>query len=159
MDRANKQVLEILQHEGRIKIADLAERISLSPTPCARRVRQLEESGVIRGYAALLNQSAIGLAVNALVSVRLEKKTDTLMSQFEQQIVCCPEVMVCYLMTGSFDYLMRVATPDLASYEAFMSRKLTSFPGVMDIQTRFALRQVAYRTAFPLDQVGVLDGG
>lgn len=151
MDRTDKKLLQLLQTNGRIRIADLADRVALSPTPASRRVRQLEECGIIRGYAALLDQAQIGLTVNALVSVRLERKTDAMLREFEAQIACWPEVMVCYLMTGNFDYVMWVVTPDLPTYEGFMSNKLTMCANVADIQTRFALRQVVYRTAFPLD--------
>ena len=129
---------------------DLAGKVGLSPSPCLRRVVNLEQTGVIRGYATLLDAEAVGLPVSIFVSVTLEKQVERALKIFEKHIRARPEVMECYLMTGDADYLLRVVTSDLAAYEKFLLEHLTRIPGVASIKSSFALKQVAYRTALPI---------
>jgi DNA-binding Lrp family transcriptional regulator len=129
---------------------DLAGKVGLSPSPCLRRVVNLEQTGVIRGYATLLDAEAVGLPVSIFVSVTLEKQIERALKVFEKHIRSRPEVMECYLMTGDADYLLRVVTSDLAAYEKFLLEHLTRIPGVASIKSSFALKQVAYRTALPI---------
>ncbi len=129
---------------------DLAGKIGLSPSPCLRRVGNLEKTGVIRGYATLVDAEAVGLPVSIFVSVTLEKQVERALKVFENHIRARPEVMECYLMTGDADYLLRVVTSDLAAYEKFLLEHLTRIPGVASIKSSFALKQVAYRTALPI---------
>lgn len=151
LDAADLRILHCLQEDGRISNADLAERVGLSPSPCLRRVRQLEEAGVIKGYATLVDPNALGLAVTAFVRVRLEQQDDRRLAVFEEAIARVPEVMECYLMTGESDYQLRVLVRSLAEYEDFLRAKLTKIPGVSEVTTSFALRPINYRTALPLD--------
>ena len=132
---------------------DLAGKVGLSPSPCLRRVGNLEQTGVIRGYATLLDAEAVGLPVSIFVSVTLEKQVERALKIFEKHIRARPEVMECYLMTGTSDYLLRIVVADLAAYEIFLKEHLTRIPGVRSIESSFALKQVAYRTALPLDGV------
>ena len=144
------RILEELQENARIANVDLAEKVNLSQSPCLRRVKNLEDRGVITGYAALLDQKRVGLPVSIFVSVTLERQIETALEVFEKAISGYPEVMECYLMTGDFDYLLRVVAADLAAYERFLLDHLTKIPGVATIKSSFALKQVAYKTALPL---------
>ena len=152
LDATDCRILECLQSDARIANVDLAERVGLSPSPCLRRVRRLEEEGLVRGYVSLLDPAAIGLPVSVFVQVSLERQVDDALENFEQQIVSRPEVMECYLMTGSSDYLVRIVVPDLQSYERFLADNLTRIPGVANIQSSFALKQVVYNTELPLQE-------
>ena len=128
----------------------MSEKAGLSPSPCLRRVRELEERGVIRRYVTLVDPGAIGLPVSVFVSVTLERQVEEALEQFEKAIFQRPEVMECYLMTGDADYLLRVVTADLAAYERFLKDHLTRIRGVASIKSSFALKQVKYSTALPL---------
>ncbi len=130
----------------------LAEKVGLSPSPCLRRVGRLQETGVIKGYVTLVDAEAVGLPVSIFVNVTLEKQAERALETFEKDIRAQPEVMECYLMTGDFDYLLRVVTSDLQAYERFLMKHLTRVPGVASIKSSFALKQVAYRTALPITQ-------
>jgi len=122
----------------------------LSASPCWRRVRALEDAGVVRKYAAIVEPKVIGLPVNVFVSVTLEKQVEDWLERFETALQNRPEVMECYLMTGEFDYLLRVVVPDLQAYEKFVLEHLTRIPGIAGIKSSFALKQVQYKTALPL---------
>lgn len=128
----------------------LSEQIGLSPSPCLRRVRQLEEAGVITGYVALIDPAAIGLSVTAFVRIRLDQQDDQHLAQFETAIADFPEVMECYLMSGEADYQLRVLVGSLGEFEDFLRQKLTRIRGVAQVTTSFALRPVVYRTALPV---------
>jgi len=151
LDAIDRRILKELQGNARLSNVDLAEHIGLSPSPCLRRVRRLERAGVIRGYATLVDQQALGLPVSIFIMVTLEKQVEQALEVFESRIQDLPEVMECYLMTGDSDYLLRVVTADLADYERFLMAHLTRFPGVASIKSSFALKQVIYRTALPVD--------
>ena len=150
LDAIDRRILENLQNDARIRNVELAEKVGLSPSPCLRRVGNLEKTGVIRGYATLVDSEAVGLPVSVFVSVTLEKQIEKALEKFEKEIRARPEVMECYLMTGDADYLLRVVTSDLGAYERFLIEHLTRIPGVASIKSSFALKQVAYRTALPI---------
>lgn len=153
LDATDCRILECLQADARIANVDLAAQVNLSPSPCLRRVRRLEEEGYVRGYVSLLDPAAIGLPVSVFVQVSLEKQVDDALDTFEQAIVARPEVMECYLMTGDSDYLLRVVAPDIAAFQSFLLDHLTRIPGVASIKSSFALKQVSYRTALPLAHI------
>lgn len=153
LDTIDLKILRVLQENSEISNVDLADRIGLSPSPCLRRVRILEESGIIKKRVALLDSRVLGLNVSVFVSVQLEKQTKERLTEFEREVRKRPEVVECYLMTGESDYLLRVVVPDLATYERFLKESLTRIPGVSNIRSSFALQQVAYSTALPLDHL------
>lgn len=150
LDAIDRKILALLQNDARIANVDLADKVGLSPSPCLRRVRDLEESGIIRRYVTLLDPTEVGLPVSVFVSVTLERQVEQALERFEAAILKRPEVMECYLMTGDADYLLRVAIADLAAYERFLIEHLTRVPGVSSIRSSFALKQVKYSTVLPL---------
>ncbi len=150
LDRIDLSILDHLQRDGRATTGELSEAAGLSPSPCHRRQKLLEESGVITGYVALLDQDRVGLPVNVMVSVELVGQTQELLEAFETAVAALPEVMECMLMTGASDYLLRVVAADLAAYEEFLRTRLTRLPGVRGVRSAFALKRVIYRTNLPL---------
>jgi DNA-binding Lrp family transcriptional regulator len=150
LDEIDRRILRQLQEDARSSNVELAERVGLSPSPCLRRVRTLEGAGIIKRYAALVDQSAVGLPVSVFVSVSLERQVEEALATFETRVRERPEVMECYLMTGDSDYLLRVVTSDLSAYERFLMDHLTRMPGVASIRSSFALKQITYKTALPL---------
>ena len=151
-DHLDRRILELLQEDARISNADLAANIGLSPSPCWRRVRALEERGVIRRYVTLVTPEAIGLPVNVWVHVTLDEQVERRLEHFEKAIVARPEVMECYLMTGESDYLLRVVVPDIKAYDAFYKR-LIRHTDIADVSSSFAMECIKYTTALPLDYV------
>lgn len=121
---------------------DLSAEVGLSPTPVARRLRRLEEDGIITGYTALIDEMALGYAVSVFVSVKLDKQIDDVLEAFERAVAEFPEVVDCWLMTGSRDYLLRIATEGLREYEQFLAKQLTRVPGVASIESSIPLRRV-----------------
>ena len=152
LDRLDVVILDHLQANGRATTMELSEKVALSPSPCHRRVKILEDAGVIRGYVAILDQEKVGLAVNVFVTVKLANHADETLAQIERAIEVCPEVMEVYEMTGSKDYLLRVVAADLASYESFLRGRLTRLPGIQSIESAMALKRIVYRTSLPLRQ-------
>jgi len=150
LDAIDIRILRALQEDGRITIQDLAGKVGLTPSPCLRRVRMLEEAGVIAGYIAKLDQAAVGLAVNVFISIRLERQREDELERFSKAIALWPEVLECYLMTGQRDYLMRVVVADLPAYERFLKEKLTRLTCVASIESSFALGQVKHTHVLPL---------
>ena len=150
LDEIDYRILSRLQGNARISNSDLAREIGLSPSPCLRRVRDLENSGAIKGYAALLEPAVVGLPVSVFVQVTLERQVETALEDFERTVLARPEVMECYLMTGDADYMMRIVVADVRAYEKFLKEHLTRAPGVASINSSFALNQVKYGTALPL---------
>lgn len=142
LDPFDIQILRQLGENGRISVQDLSDRIGLSPTPTARRVRRLEQAGIITGYGARIDESALGFDVSVFVSVQLDKQVDEALVQFETAIATFPEVVDCWLMTGDRDYLMRVATTGLRDFEAFLVGRLTKVAGVASIQSSIPIRRV-----------------
>ena len=150
LDRIDRRILEQLQADGRLSNQELAERVSLSPSPCLRRVRALEGAGIIRGYAALLEPQKVGLGLLAYVTVKLEKRGKMPVDQFTRAVEGWPEVIACFSMTGDMDYLMRVQVTDLEHYSSFVMDRLLKQPGVIDIRTNFVLERIKETTALPL---------
>lgn len=142
IDTFDIQILRELQRDGRISLQELSERVGLSATPVARRLRHLEEKQIITGYCALIDEVALGFEVSVFVSVQLDKQVDVTLDQFENAIQAFPEVVDCWLMTGNRDYLLRVATTGLAAFETFLTGKLTKVPGVANIESSIPLRRV-----------------
>jgi DNA-binding Lrp family transcriptional regulator len=150
LDAVDRRILAVLQEDARISNVDLAEQVGMSPSPCWRRVKTLEDSGVIAKHVSLVDPAAVGLPVSVFVQVTLERQIETALETFEQTVLARPEVMECYLMTGDSDYLLRVVVADLSAYERFLMDHLTRLNGVASIKSSFALKQVKYRTALPL---------
>ena len=150
LDAMDRRILARLQSRGRISNADLARDVGLSASACLRRIRELEESGVIDRYVAVLDQKSVDLAISVFVQVTLERQTEPSLEIFEERIAARPEVMECYLMTGDADYLLRVVVADVTAYEQFLKNHLTRIPGVSSIKSSFALKRVKYETALPL---------
>lgn len=150
LDSIDRKILTLLQQDGRLSISELGARVGLSPTPCLRRVRMMEESGLIARYAAVLDQRKAGLPVSVFVSIKLESQRVERLDQFNKAVSKWPEVLECYLMTGPRDYLLRVVVQDLDAYEQFLKRKLTKLPGISSIESSFALDQVKYSNVLPL---------
>ncbi len=154
VDPIDWKILAALQEDARIANVDLAKKVHLSPSPCLARVRHLEDSGLISRYVTLLDPMALGLTVSVFIQVRLEKQVEAALETFERAIAERPEVMECYLMTGDSDYLIRVVVRDVQALERFIVDFLSRVPGVGNIQSSFALKQVKYKTALPLPQDG-----
>jgi DNA-binding Lrp family transcriptional regulator len=152
LDLIDRRILGVLQRDARMANVELAAKVNLSPSPCLRRVRELEATGVIRRYAALVDPLALGLSVSVFIHVTLEKQVERVLDTFEAAIRDRPEVMECYLMTGESDYLLRVVVPDMPALERFILDFLTRIPGVGNIKSSFALKQVKYETALPLGE-------
>ena len=151
LDRYDRHILEILQQEGRIANQDLADRIGLSPSPCLRRVRALEESGLIRGYRALLDARKLGLSLMALVYISMDRHTPERFENFEAAIGLLPEVLECLLITGQdADYQLKVVVTDMDGYQALLLERITRIPGVTGVHSSFVLRRVIDKTALPL---------
>jgi len=155
LDRTDIAILNQLQQNARITNAELARAVNLSPTPCFNRVRALEKLGLIKQQVTLLNPEPLGLRINVFIQVSLEKQVEDALRRFEQAIDKRPEVMECYLMTGDADYLLRVVVPSMPALERFILDQLTKIPGVSNIRSSFALKQVRYRTALPLPAGGL----
>ncbi len=150
LDRYDRSLLQSLQREGRITNSELAARVSLSESACLRRVRALEASGLIEGYTAVLNEQKAGLGVNVFVSITLERQERADLAAFELAIRKVPEVMECYLMSGEYDYLVRVVVADTADFERVHSRQLTCLPHVARVHSSFALRAVQKSRELPV---------
>ena len=150
LDAIDRRILTAIQTNARMRNVDLAEAVGLSASPCLRRVKRLEDAGVIRDYVTLVDQQAVGLPVSIFISVTLERQVEKALEEFEATIRSWPEVMECYLMTGDADYLLRVVTADLSAYERFLMDRLTRVTGVAAIKSSFSLKQVVYRTALPV---------
>ena len=150
LDEIDRRILNVLQNNARISNVDLADRVGVSASPCWRRVRELEGSGVIARYVTLVAPATLGLQVSVFVQVTLEKQIEGALEIFEAAVRLRPEVMECYLMTGDADYYLRVVVADLPAYERFLMDHLTRVPGIANIRSSFALKQVKYTTALPL---------
>ena len=150
LDKTDLRILGWLQQDASLSNVELAAKVSLSPSPTLARVKSLESEGVISGYVALLDPHALGLKVNVFVRVSLEKQEAGALERFEQAVSHFDEVMVVYLMTGDEDYLLRIVVPDLQALERFILEHLTRIPGIKNIKSSFALKQVKYKTALPI---------
>lgn len=150
VDPTDRRILSELQVDGRMSNQELSERVGLSPSPCLRRLKQLEDRRVITRYVALVDPERLGLGVTGFIRVRLDQQDDRHLATFEKAVNSFAEVMECYLMTGEADYQLRVVVEDLKAYEDFLRQKLTKIEGVAQVTTSFALRPVIYKTALPI---------
>lgn len=149
-DDIDRRILAVLQVEGRISNADLAERVNLSPSACHRRVQRLEEAGLISGYVALLDARRMGRATTVFVEITLTGQAEELLDAFERAVARVPEVLECHLMAGAADYLLKVAAADTDDFARIHRRALSALPGVRGMQSSFVLRTVRESTALPL---------
>ncbi len=151
LDRYDRRILEVLQKEGRISNQELAERIGLSPSPCLRRVRALEESGLITGYRALVDAKKLGLSLLALIHISMDRHTPERFANFDAVVSALPEVIECLLITGQdADYQLKVIVRDMDAYQSLLLNKITRIEGVTGVHSSFVMRQVVERTAIPL---------
>ena len=151
-DRFDRRILEVLQADGRISNQELAERIGLSPSPCLRRVRALEESGVIAGYRAVLDARKLGLTLLALIHISMDRHTPERFANFEEKVAALPEVLECLLITGQdADYQLKVIVRDMDAYQALLLNKITRIQGVSGVHSSFVMRRVVDKTALPLE--------
>ncbi|CDU14537.1 Lrp/AsnC family transcriptional regulator [Vibrio coralliirubri] len=149
MDRIDRHLLELLQKDGRLTTAELADEVGLSPSPCARRVKRLEEKGIIDGYRVSLSREQVGIAMSVFVEVSLNNHQEVSIDKFEAAVVEMEEVISCHVVSGAYDYLLEVVSPNLKAYEAF-TRKLQRLSNVKDIHTHLAIRQVKGNAPLPI---------
>lgn len=149
-DRIDREILRLLQGDGRLSNAQLADAVSLSPSACLRRLQRLEASGVIEGYAARINGAAIGRPNTVFIEVTLDSQGSQALDAFERAVAACAQVLECHLMSGDFDYLLRVAVADMADYERLHRQQLAAFPHVARVRTAFAMRAVVPSRGYPL---------
>lgn len=147
LDRIDIAILDTLQRDGRISNAALAERVGLSQSACSRRLDNLEKGGVIKGYHARLSNAALGHRMTVIVHISLSGQFAKTLAEFEAAVKRCPNVLACYLMSGEYDYILRIAARDLEDYERIHKEWLTGMPHVIKINSSFALREVTDRTA------------
>jgi Lrp/AsnC family leucine-responsive transcriptional regulator len=154
LDKIDLKILREIQRHGTVTNLELAEKIGLSPSPCARRVKQLEEAGIIDRHTTLLNPSKLGLKLTALIQIAMDRHTPDRFEEFERRIAGYPEVVECALITGqSADYLLKVIVPDMEYYQEFLLNKITRIQGVSDVHSSFIMRQVVDSTELPLDHL------
>jgi|TARA_B110000977_G_C10934533_1_gene438446 Lrp/AsnC family leucine-responsive transcriptional regulator len=155
LDKIDKHILTVMQSNGRISNLELSDKVGLSPTPCSRRVKRLEDSGLINAHVTLLNKAALGLNLTAIIGISMDRHTPDRFEQFEKAIVNMPEVIECSIVTGqTADFLLKVVVRDMQHYEKFLLGNLTRLTGVTGVHSSFVLRQVVNKTALPLDHLG-----
>ncbi len=142
IDEIDRNILRVLKTDGRIGVAELATRVGLSQSPVSRRLQRLEERGIITGYAAMIDEAALGFGISVFVSVKLERQVDDAIAKFERAVRLLPEVVDCWLMTGNRDYLLRIAASGLPEFERFLTTSLTRIEGVASIESSIPLRRV-----------------
>ncbi|WP_027831769.1 Lrp/AsnC family transcriptional regulator [Marinobacter sp. HL-58] len=150
LDRFDRKILEKLQADGRMPNIDLAAEIGLSPSPCSRRVRLLEERGVIKGYSAVLDQEQVGLGLTVFVGIKVERHREKEAEAFREAVSVLPEVVMAHLVSGESDFMLQVVVPDLRAYENFLTTTLLKLPGVRDIRSNFAIQTVKPQSPLPL---------
>lgn len=150
MDAIDRKIVRAMQRDGRMSNRELADRVGLSPSPCLRRLKILEQSGVIRGYHAEIDAQLYGLPITVFIRVRLERHDEDTVNAFEAKVRANDNIVECHVMTGQSDYLLRVMVADLSDYERFVRRELQRIGGVASIDTSFAYGMVKRRSAFPL---------
>jgi Lrp/AsnC family leucine-responsive transcriptional regulator len=154
LDRIDKHILTLMQTNAKISNLELAESIGLSATPCSRRVKRLEASGLIHRHVTLLNAEALGLNLTVMISISMDRHTSDRFEQFEAALVDMPEVLECSIITGqTADFLLKVVVKDMRHYEKFLLGRLTKLNGVSGVHSSFVLRQVINKTELPLDNV------
>jgi Lrp/AsnC family leucine-responsive transcriptional regulator len=150
LDAVDRRILQILQREGRISNVDLAKRVHLSPTPCFERMRRLEESGYITGYAAQLSPPKLGLGLLAFVEVSLDKTNPTAFDQFRDAVAAMPEVQECHMVAGGFDYLIKLRVTDMTAYRRFLGERISALPAVSRTHTYFVMEEVKVSRELPI---------
>ncbi|WP_137297527.1 Lrp/AsnC family transcriptional regulator [Psychromonas sp. L1A2] len=152
LDRIDKQILQLMQANARISNLELADSVGLSPTPCSRRVKRLEESGIIDKHVTLLKPSALGLNLTAMIGISMDRHTPERFENFQTSVSLLPEVLECLIVTGqSADFLLKVIVRDMQHYEQFLLGHITKLEGVTGVHSSFVLREVIKKTALPLD--------
>lgn len=152
LDRYDRAMLEVLQQDGRISNQDLADRISLSPSSCLRRLRALEEAGLVLGYRALLDARKLGLTLMALLHISMDRHTPERFAHFEKEVAAIPQVLECLLITGqAADYQLKVVVADMDAYQELLLNRITRITGVSGVHSSFVLRRVVDRTALPVN--------
>jgi Lrp/AsnC family transcriptional regulator len=146
----DREILKLLQADADMPVADIAARVGLSASPCWRRIARLQKEGVIERRVALLNAKRLGLGLVVFANVKLAKHQSSLLREFEQAIVAYPEVTECYTMTGNMDYLLRIVTADIQSYEKFLREHLSQMPAVLEVHSSIAITEIKYSTQLPL---------
>jgi Lrp/AsnC family leucine-responsive transcriptional regulator len=159
LDSFDRRILETLQADGRLPNVELADKIGLSATPCLRRVRAMETSGIIRGYKAELDRAGIGLGLTVMVGVKIDGHRDENASAVQDAFRAMPEVVACHIVSGESDFLLETVFPDIARYERFLFGKLLALPMVKDIRSNIVLRTVKENAALPLDHLSAADEG
>ena len=151
LDRYDKQILEALQDNGRLSNQELADRIGLSPSPCLRRVRRLEESGLIRAYRALLQARSLGLNLMAFIQISMDRHTPERFANFEKHVAACPEILECHLITGQdADYLLKVIVADMDAFQSLLLERITRIEGVTGVHSSFVMKSPVNKTALPI---------
>jgi Lrp/AsnC family leucine-responsive transcriptional regulator len=151
IDRYDRQILQLLQEEGRISNQDLADRIGLSPSPCLRRVRALEDAGIVKGYRALLDAKVLGYSLMALIYISMDVHTPERFDNFERQILGIPEILECLMITGQdADYQIKVAVKDMDAFQELLLNRITRIKGVTGVHSSFVLRKVVDTTVLPV---------
>ncbi|MEX2479578.1 MAG: Lrp/AsnC family transcriptional regulator [Gammaproteobacteria bacterium] len=154
LDRTDRRILGLMQANGRISNLELAEAVGLSPTPCSRRVKRLEESGIIERHVTLLDQQRLGLNITAVIGITMDRHTPERFENFERAVREFPEVVECSIVTGqTADYLLKAVLPDMTYYEDFLLGRLTRIEGVTGVHSSFVLRKVIAKTELPLDHI------
>lgn len=153
LTETDRQILAVLQHDASLSVAEVAERVGLSQSPCWRRIARLEQEGYIRKRVALLDQAKLGLGVTIFVNVRLSAHQNQSLVEFEEAVCAFPEVMECYTMTGTMDFLLRIVTSDIHAYETFFREHLSQMPAVQEVHSSIAITQLKYSTEMPLTQL------
>ena len=151
LDRTDRRLLDLLQQDGSLSNLELAEKVGLSPSPCSRRIKALQDMGLIEGYRAHLNARKLGLDLLALVNISMDKHTPERFESFERQVADCPEVLECYLITGqAADYVLKIIVRDMEDYQHFLLGTLTRIEGVSGVHSSFVMRKVIDRSALPV---------
>lgn len=153
LDRSDKKILSALQADGRLTVVEMSEKVGLSETPCARRLRALENEGVIEGYCAVVNPARIGLNVQTFIQIKLQQHADDIVTTFKRELAKFEEVMACYSVTGPSDFLIHVVVPDLETLNTVVLKKLLKIPGVHDVQSSIVLEIVKRSAKLPLGQL------
>ncbi len=150
LDRTDRRILAALQQDGRLPNVELAERVALSPSPCLRRVKQLEAAGVISGYRAVLDRQSVGLGLTVFVEIKARRHSRATAAALQEALAAIPEVVACHMVSGSADFLAEIVVPDLAAYEALLSERLLALPRVAEIRSNFSLRRIKSEAPLPL---------
>jgi len=153
MDKLDISILEAMQKDGRLSNRELAKEVSLSPSPCWRRLRALEEAGVISHYAAVVDRQKVGLSIMGFAHVTLQDHSSEKLKRFDRAIKRAPQVLECHATSGEHDYMLKVVAPDMASYQDFLSEYLLKIGVVRTVNTSFALKQQKNTTALPMEQI------